>query len=84
MVDPKDPGGTHTAESSGSDANSHEAITPGVIARFVGVIGDGDRHWLRREMAAMHPADAADVLEQLPREAFHRAVRMLGADLPPE
>ncbi|MEM6627058.1 MAG: magnesium transporter [Pseudomonadota bacterium] len=84
MVDPKDPGGTHTAESSGSDANLHEAITPGVIARFVGVIGDGDRHWLRREMAAMHPADAADVLEQLPREAFHRAVRMLGADLPPE
>jgi magnesium transporter len=66
-----------------------ELVEDGVIplallAQVVGAIGDGDRHALRRTITELHPADAADLLEALPPEAFRKAIHLLDADLPPE
>ncbi|MEZ5937462.1 MAG: magnesium transporter [Hyphomonadaceae bacterium] len=85
-------------ESENQDAENREAEalheeepveSPGVIsqaflARFIGAIGDGDRHYLRRTITEMHPADAADVLESLPEDALIKAVHLLDRDLPAE
>lgn len=59
-------------------------IAPALIAQFVGAVGDGDILFLRRTIEGLHPADAADLLEHLPPEAFRKAIHLLDADLPPE
>src|ERR1700760_4134792 len=59
-------------------------ISPAFIARFVGGVGDGDRHALRRTIKDLHPADIADLLEHLPPEAFRKAVHLLDHDLSAE
>jgi magnesium transporter len=75
---------------SPEDETSTEAVeTPGVIApafiaQFVGAVGDGDRYGLVRTIKELHPADAADLLEHLPPEAFRKAIHLLGKDLPAE
>jgi magnesium transporter len=56
-------------------------ISPNFIARFIGMVGDGDRHGLRRTIKELHPADVADLLEHLPPEAFKKAVHLLDHDL---
>lgn len=72
------------------DEASAEAVeTPGVIsqaflAQVVGAVGDGDVPFLRRTLADLHPADVADLLEQLPFEAFRKAVHILGRRLSAE
>ncbi len=43
---------------------------------------DGDQVWVRQTLEGMHPADASDLLEQLPSEDFEAAVELLGGDLP--
>ena len=47
-------------------------------------VWDEDNGYVRRAVRRLHPADAADVLEQLDNETFFRAVEMLGAQLPTE
>jgi magnesium transporter len=79
--DPTSP--NHPAE--GADAvEAPGVIAPGFIALFVGAIGDGDRHFLRRTIASLHPADAADLLEHLPPDGFRKAIHLLDADLSAE
>jgi magnesium transporter len=78
--------GRDAADAPGEPAQSGEGpgLSPHFIAMFVGAVGDGDRHALRRTIAGLHPADAADLLEQLPREAFRKAVHLLDRALPAE
>jgi magnesium transporter len=59
-------------------------IAPAFIAQFVGAVGDGDVHFLRRTINDLHPADAADLLEHLPPDAFRKAIHLLDRKLPPE
>jgi magnesium transporter len=59
-------------------------LAPAFIAQFVGMVGDGDRFRLRRTIKELHPADAADLLEHLPPDAFRKAIHLLDKDLPAE
>jgi magnesium transporter len=59
-------------------------LAPSFIAQFVGMVGDGDRFRLRRTIKELHPADAADLLEHLPPDAFRKALHLLDKDLPAE
>lgn len=45
-------------------------------------VADGDARWLARALLRLHPADAADALEELSRENFTTAVELLGGELP--
>jgi magnesium transporter len=60
------------------------AVSPAMIAHFVGAIGDADRPLLLRMVRELHPADLADLLERLPAEAFGKAIHLLGKELPAE
>lgn len=44
-------------------------------------VEEGDVRWLSRALSRMHPADAADTLEELSLEMFNRAVELLGGEL---
>lgn len=44
----------------------------------------GDQDWLKETLEGMHPADASDLLEQMPRDDFEAAVELLGGELPSE
>jgi magnesium transporter len=59
-------------------------LAPAFVAQFVGAVGDGDRFSLRRTIKELHPADAADLLEHLPPDAFRKAIHLLDRDLPAE
>jgi magnesium transporter len=59
-------------------------LTPAFIARFIGAIGDGDTINLRRTVSELHPADVADLFEQLPPDAFRKAIHLLDGRLPGE
>jgi magnesium transporter len=59
-------------------------IAPAFIAQFVGAVGDGDRYALVRTLRELHPADAADLLEHLPPDAFRKAIHLVNKDLPAE
>lgn len=47
-------------------------------------LDDGDRPWLSRTLVRLHPADAADTLEQLSGDDFAGVVQLLGGALPPD
>lgn len=72
------------AEASDPQPEPQNVLTPAFIARFVGAVGDGDTITLRRTLTELHPADAADLLELLPADAFRKAIHLLGPKLPPE
>ncbi len=86
MNDTRDP----DAPESPVEANEVEAvddagvISPAFIAQMVGAVGDGDKPFLWRTAKELHPADLADLLEQLPPEAFRKAIHLLGKNLPAE
>ncbi|MEL7452670.1 MAG: magnesium transporter [Pseudomonadota bacterium] len=43
-----------------------------------------DTRWLSRTLSRLHPADAADALEQLSGEGFSQMIELLGGELPSE
>jgi len=43
---------------------------------------NGDQVWVKATLEAMHPADASDLLEQMPRDEFEAALALLGGELP--
>ena len=45
-------------------------------------VWEGDRRWLSRTLDRLHPADAADHLEQLSTEDFADAIELLDGQLP--
>ena len=51
---------------------------------IAGAVVDGDVRWLSRTLSRLHPADAADALEELSTDDFSSAVELLGGELPAE
>lgn len=74
----------HEVQTSSDAVESPGVIAPAFIAQFVGAVGDGDTMFLRRTINDLHPADAADLLEHLPPDAFRKAIHLLDTHLPPE
>lgn len=70
--------------SDSTDPNTEDASGqgPALIADITGAVHEGDTRWLSRTLTQLHPADAADVLEQLSGDDFARAVSLLGGELP--
>ena len=64
------------------DRDDRGEIDPLLIQDVADAVGEGDLRWLSRALLSMHPADAADALEQLGRDTFIGAVGLLGAELP--
>ncbi len=84
MNDTRDPDAPETAADAPEAVESTGVISPAFIARFVGAIGDGDTPFLWRTVKELHPADTADLLENLQPEAFRKAIHLLGKNLPAE
>jgi magnesium transporter len=78
------PSGAPDTESSTDAIGSPGVIAPAFVAQFVGAIGDGDKPYLIRTIKGLHPADAADLLEHLPPDAFRKVVHILSKDMPAE
>lgn len=53
-----------------------------LVGDMQGALIDGDRRWLSRTLARMHPADASDALELLSADDFTSIVDLLGDELP--
>lgn len=68
------------------DSNSGEdsGLDPVFLADLGDAVEEGDARWLTRTLNRLHPADAADALEQLPTDNFLEAVDLLGGALPSE
>ncbi len=59
-------------------------LDPHFLASVIGAAGDRDGPLLRRLLQPLHPADLADVLEQLPGDALRHVLRLIGQELNPE
>jgi magnesium transporter len=65
-----------------AEAADRFSIDPNFVARVAGAAYDRDAPELRRLLLGLHPADIADVLEQLPEEALKQVLRRIGSELP--
>jgi magnesium transporter len=72
------------SELNESTANMDDraALDAAMTAEWAEAIQDKDSRWLARALGRLHPADAADILEQLSPDVFSDAVELLGGDLP--
>ena len=70
--------------SENADHQRQDAPANAIVADIAGAVDDGDVRWLSRTLSRLHPADAADALEQLSADDFASAVEILGGELPPE
>lgn len=59
-------------------------LDPHFLASVVAACGDRDKLILRRLLRPLHPADLADVLEQLPGDALRQVVKLVGPEFSPE
>src|SRR5690606_30830540 len=87
MNDTRDPDATLLPEENPSVSATVETagvISPAFAAQVIGAVGDGDKPFLWRTAKELHPADVADLLEQLPPDAFRKAIHLLGKNLPAE
>lgn len=57
-------------------------VDPHFVTLVTGAAYDRDAPELRRLLKGMHPADLADVVEQIPDEALKRLFRLIGPELP--
>ncbi len=83
MTDAPDPS-ADKPENEADNVETPAVITPALIAEIVGAVGDRDVHSVRRTIEDLHPADAADLLEQLPTDVFRGAIELLDHHLPGE
>ncbi len=60
------------------------SLDPVLLADLADAVDERDRPWLARTLTRLHPADAADALEQLSKDEFCAAVDLLGGALPSE
>lgn len=70
--------------SDQADLQGQDSPATAIATDIAGAVGDGDVRWLSRTLSRLHPADAADALEQLSTDAFADAVELLGGELPPD
>ncbi|MEM1106411.1 MAG: magnesium transporter [Pseudomonadota bacterium] len=57
-------------------------LDPALLRALVDAVEGGDRPGLSNTLSQLHPADAADALEQLSKDDFCAAVDLLGGALP--
>jgi magnesium transporter len=80
MAPPQD-----TEEAGGAGA---EQVTPGNDPHFlslvVGAAGDRDGPLLRRQLSDLHPADLAEIIQNIPEHARETIISLIGPELPPE
>ncbi len=81
--DPREDQATVPAEPAEA-LDSLGQLDPAFIAQFVDAVADGGQNQLHRIIKELHPADAADLLEHLPPDAFRKAIHLLDQDLPAE
>jgi magnesium transporter len=55
-------------------------IDPRLLVQVIGAAGDHDRPLLRRLLLDLHPADAAQMLAELPAAAFETVIAYLGGE----
>ncbi|MEO0884298.1 MAG: magnesium transporter, partial [Pseudomonadota bacterium] len=67
---------------SSAAKDSAEFASAALLTDIEDAVRDGDRRWLSRVLARLHPADASDVLEQLSSDDFSGVVSLLGEELP--
>lgn len=85
MNDTRDPLAPENAPAAPEISETEVGVTPpALIAQFVAAVGDGDVLFLRKTIRELHPADAADLLEHLPPEAFRKSIHLLDKALPAE
>lgn len=65
----------------GTEANRFE-IDPHFVTMVTAAAYERDAPELRRLLKNLHPADLADVVEQIPEEALKRLLRLIGPELP--
>ena len=63
---------------------SEETSEHSIALDIAASVADADVRWLSRTLVRLHPADAADALEQLSADEFANAVDLLGGQLPPD
>lgn len=64
------------------EADGGVAVSGRLLADFEDAISERDLGWLGRALRREHPADTADLLEQLPYDDFQELVEMLGGEMP--
>ncbi len=68
----------------GIDTPLEDTLADILVSDVAEAVADADVRWLSRTLSRLHPADAADALEQLSGDDFAEAVELLGGELPPE
>jgi magnesium transporter len=71
-------------ETAAEAARAPPSEDPHFVASVIGAAGDHDAPLLRRTLAALAPADLADVVEHVPLETALTIARLIGRELPPE
>lgn len=61
-----------------------QGVDPELVADMEHALDIEAREWLIEKFQDIHPADAADALEQLSQDQFELAVTLLGSELPAE
>ncbi|MBL8557618.1 MAG: magnesium transporter [Hyphomonadaceae bacterium] len=69
-------------DAAAADEQRRFEVDPHFVTLVTGAAYDRDAPELRRLLRDLHPADLADVVEQLPEEALKRLFRLVGPELP--
>jgi len=69
-------------DAAAADEQRRFEVDPYFVTLVTGAAYDRDAPELRRLLRDLHPADLADVVEQLPEEALKRLFRLVGPELP--
>ncbi|MHA7850141.1 magnesium transporter [Roseovarius sp.] len=68
------------AETEAEREDTSYALNPQAVARIIYAVDIGDRALFLQEMSALHPADIADLLEQINAFDRRRLIELYGSD----
>ncbi|EDM71759.1 hypothetical protein RAZWK3B_20441 [Roseobacter sp. AzwK-3b] len=68
------------AETEADREDTSYALNPQAVARIIYAVDIGDRALFLQEMSALHPADIADLLEQINAFDRRRLIELYGSD----
>src|SRR6056297_1771781 len=68
------------AETEADREDTSYALNPQAVARIIDAVDIGDRALFLQEMSALHPADIADLLEQINAFDRRRLIELYGSD----
>lgn len=75
---------TDSSSSSGSPSNEQESggVNEEELERLIDSADAGDSEAILQQLQANHPADAADLLENMPRQTLSDTITLLGTGFP--